>query len=108
MWRLRLTTQAKQDIREIARYLTSQSGSATVGRRFALRLKRTCEKLASLDPVLGRPRPELGEGLRSFPTGNYLVLIKYARDTLEIVAIVERHRDMSALLETRQDTDEES
>ena len=106
MWRLKLTTGAKQDIRAIARYIAQSSGSALTGRQFALRLTATCERIARRGPMMGRPRPELADGLRSVPEGNYLIFIRYTGDTLEVVNIVEGHRDVESMYAAGGDPDD--
>ena len=106
MWRLKLTTAAKQDIRAIARYIAQSSGSAATGRQFALRLKATCERIARRAPMMGRARPELADGLRSVPDGNYLIFIRYTGDILEVVNIIEGHRDVEAMYGTAGDPDD--
>lgn len=48
--------------------------------------KETFEKLLRF-PNLGRERPELAIGIRSFPTGKYVVLYQPADEVLEIVRV---------------------
>jgi plasmid stabilization system protein ParE len=43
---------------------------------------------------MGRPRPELRPDLRSFAFRGYIILFRYAGDTMEIVNIIEGHRDI--------------
>lgn len=44
--------------------------------------------------TLGQARPELEANLRSTPLGNYIIFFRYTPDALEIVNIVEAHRDI--------------
>ena len=46
---------------------------------------------------MGRPRPELGHEIRSYPFGNYLIFFRYAENRFEVIRIIERHRDISTL-----------
>lgn len=94
MRRLVYLRDARNDILDIQEFVTRSSGSAEVGRRFIGTLRRQCQKLASLPGTLGRPRPELGPGFRSFPNGNYLIFFRYVRDTFEVIGIVEGHCDL--------------
>ena len=48
---------------------------------------------------MGRLRPELRESLLSFPYGNYVIFFMYNEDYLEIVTIIEGHRDIEAIFE---------
>jgi antitoxin ParD1/3/4 len=53
--------------------------------------------LAELPGTMGRARSELMEGLRSIPHGNYVILFRYNGAVLEIVSIIEGHRDIEGL-----------
>ncbi len=46
--------------------------------------------------TLGRARPELGADLRSFPFRGHVIFFRYAGDTLEVVNVLEGHRDIEA------------
>lgn len=51
-------------------------------------------------PQAGRLRPELHvPELRSFPVGNYVVFYLPLPDSVNIVRILERHRDVEAVFE---------
>jgi toxin ParE1/3/4 len=47
--------------------------------------------------MMGRARPELFEGVRSLPYGNYVILFRYSGDFVEIVSIIEGHQDIEEL-----------
>jgi toxin ParE1/3/4 len=67
------------------------------------RLREQCRKLAHLPGTLGRARPELRADIRSFPIRGYVVFFRYTNDTVEIINILEGHRD----IETYFDEDAE-
>jgi toxin ParE1/3/4 len=94
---LRYSEQAKKDLVQIRRYLTKESGSKEVARRFLAKLRQQCQQVATLPGMMGRARPELFEGLRSLPYGNYVILFRYNNDFVEIVSIIEGHRDIEEL-----------
>jgi plasmid stabilization system protein ParE len=71
--RLVYLASARRDLVEILEYITRQSGSVAVGRRFVDRLRRQCAKLAALSGTLGRARPELRPDIRSFPFKGYVI-----------------------------------
>ncbi len=48
-------------------------------------------------PELGRPRPELRAGLRSLPSGNYLIFYQLGSQAVEILRVVHGRRDVDAL-----------
>jgi plasmid stabilization system protein ParE len=95
--RLVYLSSARQDFRDILRYLTLASGDRAIARAFVDRLQQQCGKLASLPGTLGRARPELHPDIRSFPYRGYIVFFRYEADTLEVVNVLERHRDFSTL-----------
>jgi len=49
-----------------------------------------------LPGTLGRPRSELRPNLRSFAFRGYVIFFRYQNDTLEVVNILERHRDIES------------
>jgi toxin ParE1/3/4 len=94
VFRLKLLDDAHDDLENILRYITLQSGSEETGTAFVLRLLDKCASLAAAEFKLGRLRPELGPELRSLPFGNYILFFRYSEGWLEIVNILEGHRDM--------------
>ena len=99
MYQLRYLDQAKDDLIAIKRYITRESGSQTMALQFTEKLRQQCRKLAQLPGQLGRHRPELHKNLYSFPFGNYVIFFRYGDDVLEIVTIVEGHRDIDAMFD---------
>ena len=51
--------------------------------------------------MMGRPRTELLSGLRSHPHKSYVIFFRYVADVLEIVNVIEGHRDIPALFGER-------
>jgi toxin ParE1/3/4 len=95
--RLRYSATARTDLAEIYRYIREQSGSGAVALRFVEQLRGKCSELAEAPIQMGRARPELRADLRSHSYGNYLIFFRYVRDVLEIVNVLEAHRDVGAL-----------
>jgi plasmid stabilization system protein ParE len=94
--RLVYLAAARRDFADILEFITRESGSLTIGRGFVARLRHECEALASLPGVLGRERPELLPGIRSFAFRGYVIFFRYQGTTLEIVNVLEGHRDIDA------------
>jgi plasmid stabilization system protein ParE len=95
---LRFTRAADRDLAEIFDYIADASGSPETARRFAASVELQCANLARLPSTLGRPRPELRHDLRSFPFKGYVIFFRYlGDDILEIVHIIEGHRDIIAI-----------
>jgi toxin ParE1/3/4 len=73
MYELRYLEQAKTDLLRIKRYIARESGSSDVALQYTKKLRQQCRKFAELPGTMGRARPELMEGVRSFPYGNYVI-----------------------------------
>lgn len=94
---LRFTDSARQDIAHIYTFIERQSGSVDLAEGFARLLNQQCRKLAELPGTLGVARPDLRPDIRCFPFRGYLIFFRYLNDdTLEIVNILEGHRDVIA------------
>jgi toxin ParE1/3/4 len=98
MRRLRYDTAARRDLVAIARFIR-RGGDRSIATSFSQALIGQCERLARLPGILGRARDEFGYGLRSFPFRNYVIFFRYHDDSVEIVRIIERHRDAAALFD---------
>jgi len=89
-----------RDLAEIANYIAMRAGADTAA-RFTGEIIAKCEQLALLPGLLGRARPELRADVRSVPFKGYLIFMRYLpseteRDMLEIVNVLEGHRDFIA------------
>lgn len=106
MYRLLFTPAAQNDLVSIATYIESSSGDVGAARSVTARLVAHCEKIAGVSTVLGRLRPELALGLRSLPSGRYVLLFRYVEDqqehVLEIVGIIHGRRDIFSLFDNRK------
>jgi toxin ParE1/3/4 len=92
---MRLSRVARRTLTEIAAYVADASESDSAGEAFVARLRAQCEKLAALPGTIGRPRPDIAEGVRSFAFRNYVILFRYRETTLDILNVVHGHRDVS-------------
>jgi len=97
--RLVYLASARRDLLAILEYITRESGSLAVGRRFTEELRGQCTKLAALPGTLGRTRLELRQDIRSFAFGSYVIFFRYDGDRFEVVNIIEGHRDIVAYYE---------
>jgi toxin ParE1/3/4 len=94
--RLRFSAAAKDDLDSIAEYIAEASGSRELAERFTGGLRKKCRDLAGQPIQIGRPRDELAPGLRSYPFKRYMIFFRYVGATIEIVNILEGHRDIAA------------
>lgn len=97
--KLRIRPEARQDLRDIGDYIAQDDRQAA--RRFVRTLRERCAFLAE-NPRVGRERPDLGEGLRSFPVGNYVIFYRLLDGVVEIVNVIHGSRDIESLF-GRQD-----
>ena len=93
MPKLRWLRSAQTDLVDILTWITRESGSLAVGRRFVADLRDKCHHLAELPGRMGRARPDLREDIRSFPFRGYVIFFRYVDDHFEVVDILEGHRD---------------
>ena len=96
-YRLRFSDQALDDLSSIGGYLMVESRSRRIADGFIEQLVARCESLAALPGTLGRERPELKADMRSLAFGNYVIFFRYFDDVLEVLTILEGHRDIDAL-----------
>ncbi|MEH2064568.1 MAG: type II toxin-antitoxin system RelE/ParE family toxin [Nostoc sp.] len=97
MYELGYLAQAKTDLIRIKRYVARESGSTELALRFTEKLRQQCRKLAELPGTMGRARPELMAGVRKTPHDNYIILFRYDDSLIEIISIIEGHRDIEEL-----------
>ncbi|MEH2296459.1 type II toxin-antitoxin system RelE/ParE family toxin [Nostoc sp.] len=94
MSRYVLTIPAKQDLKEINRYiLRFNSGAA---RRFNEKIKQQCKLLADF-PKMGQSCDNFGNGLRSFPVEDYLIFYRPIDGGVEVVRVVSGYRDLETV-----------
>lgn len=96
MRRLILLDAAVDDLASIFDYVAHESGNPPLARRFVDRLAGQCARLAALPGLLGRARPELRADIRSFAFRGYVIFFRYRADRLEVVSVLEGHRDIDA------------
>ena len=93
MPQLRYLAGAEHDFLNIFEFVFRQSGNPDLARDFVNRLERKCQELAESDFQLGRARPELRPDIRSYAYGNYIIFFRYIDDVLEVVYLMEGHRN---------------
>lgn len=86
---------AEADLLEIWLYIARDNEDAADA--VLDRIEAVCLKLAKSNR-LGRARPELGPGVRSFPVGQYVIFYRVAGRRLEIVRVLSGYRDLSKLM----------
>lgn len=83
--KVRRLPQAIRDVDDIWLYIARHDPDAAT--RLVERLVSSVARLADY-PESGPARPEIGAGARSITVGNYLVLYRVERDSVDIVRVV--------------------
>jgi toxin ParE1/3/4 len=94
MPRILRTPAAEADLWEILLFIARDSEEA------AFRLIDSIDErfdLLARFPGAGPARPEISEGLRSFPVGNHLILYKPIDDGIEVMRVVHGARNLRRL-----------
>lgn len=92
MPRVRISPKAEQDLDGIADYIALNNEAASD--RFLQEIKQK-SNLYAAHPGLGRRRPELGNDIRSFPHGAYIVYFSPESDGIMIRRVLHSARDIS-------------
>lgn len=91
MPRLIYKPRALDDLSEIHDYIAQDNPAAAA--RQILSISKSCEALAGM-PGIGRGRPDLRPGMRTWPVGFYLVLHREVQGGIEVVRVVHGARDL--------------
>jgi toxin ParE1/3/4 len=92
-----LLPEAEADLDAIWIYVARRSGSIEIANRMVEMLSERC-RLIGLQSQIGRRRDDLGPGLRSFATGEYVILYRLAGEDALILQVIHGNRDLDALL----------
>jgi toxin ParE1/3/4 len=91
--------RAKGDLAEIWEYISEDSEARAD--TFLDEIDRKFQALAT-SPLMGRPREELAEELRSLPVGRHIIFYRPAFDGVEIVRILHGARDIGNLFQIEE------
>ena len=94
MRKLAFLAAARDDLVGILAYIAVAGGSVALANGFVGQLRERCHQLASKPGILGRGRPELRPDIRSVAHKGYVIFFRYVDDRLEVVRILEGHRDI--------------
>jgi toxin ParE1/3/4 len=92
---IRRLPQAIRDVDDIWLYIARHDPDAAT--RLVERIVSSVARLADY-PESGPSRPEIGAGARSVTVGNYLVLYRVERNSVDIVRVVHAAQDPLGLL----------
>jgi toxin ParE1/3/4 len=91
---IRRTAKARADLLEIWLYLAERSPAAADR---VLDATERLFRLIALHPLMGRERPELSPGIRSFVVMSWVVFYRPQPDAIEIIRVLHGARDLEAI-----------
>ena len=102
MPRLVIAPEARQDLRAIRDYIAEDDPKAA--RRFVIRLRDMARMLAGASAI-GRARPEIGAGIRSFVVNRYVLFYRPLTGAagIELVRVLHGARDVDAVFSGDED-----
>lgn len=92
--RFTLSTQARQDLKDIKDYIARDSLDRA--EEFVRAIAERFQKLADF-PGIGRSYEELFPNLRGFPVGNYIIFYRPTEKGISIERILSGYRDLDSL-----------
>ena len=96
MARVVRSSQAREDLKDIGRYIARESGDRSVATRFVRRIGEKCEQYAR-QPLMGESRDELATGIRCFPVSSYVVFYEPLDDGILVHTVIHGACDIPAV-----------
>lgn len=91
MARYRISPLAEQDLEAIGDFIAQDNPHRAL--TFITELRKQCDRVAAL-PTTCRLRPELGDNIRSFAYGNYVIFFQEDAEGLCIVRVLHGAMDI--------------
>jgi toxin ParE1/3/4 len=88
----RATPRARDDLKDIGRY-TQQKWGKLQRNKYLKQLEQRFDWLAE-NPLLGRRRSDVGEGLYSFLQAEHVVFYRFRPEMVEIIGVVHQEMDI--------------
>ena len=92
------TDQFRSALKEIGKYIARESGSRDIAIGFLHRIDEKCQAYAR-QPGMGDMRPDLGEEIRCFPVGSYVVFYQPVEQEILLLAIIHGARDIPVVFQ---------
>ena len=94
MPRLRFSSVARDDLKEIAKYIARDKPIAAAN--WVDKIEEKC-KLIATTPQFGEVRPELGSEIRSSTVGRYVIFFRPIKNGIEVLRVIAGDRDIRSL-----------
>jgi toxin ParE1/3/4 len=96
MARLLFDLDAKEDLRQIVRYIGIEQSRPQTARNVARKIYRECERYAR-NPLMGEKRDDLIAGIRIFTVRPYVVFYHPVKDGIRVARVIHGARDYPAI-----------
>ena len=96
MGQVRYSPSARADLEKIASEIIDNNG-AIVAARVLRRMRRSLSNLGDY-PEIGRKRPQLGRGVRSWPFRPWIAFYRRAGDDVEVIRVIHGKRRINRKL----------
>jgi toxin ParE1/3/4 len=96
MSRYKFTPQARQDLKQINRYIAGENPEAS--KRFQALVKQKCQMVARY-PEIGRSYSELAANLRGIVVQKYIIFYRPILDGIEIYRVISGYRDLESIFQ---------
>lgn len=93
-----LAPAARDDLASIADYVREAAGEV-IATEVIRRIQNKCILLADTPGTIGHARDEIGEGVRSFPAAPYVLYFQYRNESVFVLRILHRRRDVDSAFE---------
>jgi len=90
------TPLARDDLKQIGRYIARESQSRSVALRFLDSIGQKLELYAT-QPEMGERRPDLGDDVRHFTVGHYVVFYHPTEAGIEVLRVLHGNRDIPSV-----------
>ena len=101
MPRVQRSSLAKSDLKQIGRHIAKESQSRNIAFAFLDRIGTTCQTYAT-QPEAGELCPDLGENIRRFTVGNYVVFYSPLSDGITVLRILHGNRDIPSVWRNKE------
>jgi len=91
---LRYSAEAKDDLKQIARFIANDKPVAA--RQWVAKIREKC-RIVAQHPDVGDQRPELGQEIRSTYVGSYVIFFRRSDGFVDIVRVIRGDRDTRSL-----------
>lgn len=98
--RLVWTDDAREDLKQIARYVGVDDASPDTATKLIDRITHACELRRNI-PEGGQSRRDLDKDVRAFTIDNFVVLYRVVRDEFQVLMVVRGARHIPALFAKR-------